>query len=524
MKKAKLSLHPDFTIGEASGSLFGDFEQTSPEGSRYYDPESPLSDEQGFRKDIIEVLKSFGLGVIRFPGGSNMCLYRWKDGIGPKEDRIAREYYAGRRTDRMMVGIDEMFDYCGKVGCKVMLDLRAGFASGALDDLYDELEYVFSEGSGYWPSLRRKYGHDKPWKVDYICIGNEEDGDWEFCQHTPESYAHFAREAAKLIRHFSPETKIIVCGTSNPAVATYPEWDRSLLEAAYDYADYLSIHYIRMCNPDMQMGVKEPPVGIEDLPYLAAEFSGFIETEEAVIRYEQTRHHSDRRLGISIEEWFFPGIPDHIPDKPDFREVTELSEEDYRAVGAAMGSAAGGKFYRVHSFLEALLYGQCCLVMLNHADSVRISCGGFGFSLRSGVSGILKESDFYVAEMLSAHARGTVLRPALDSPTVKTLRYGEQPSVSAAAVLNGNTLAVYALNMDYDEDCELELDLGSFDGIKMTGRTEFYDDQLLCGNTFSNPFRVVPHKLPAEEVFRRVVLKKHSFNLLLFKTGQTEEE
>lgn len=58
-------------------------------------------------------------------------------------------------------------------------------------------------------------------------------------------------------------------------------------------------------------------------------------------------------------------------------------------------------------------------------------------SLRSGVSGILKESDFYVAEMLSA------------------------------------------LNMDYDEDCELELDLGSFDGIKMTGRTEFYDDQLL---------------------------------------------
>ena len=517
MKSAKLSLHPDFVVGSCEDTMFGDFEQTTPNGSRQFDPDSRFADDQGFRSDMIAQLKEFGLGIVRFPGGSNMCLYRWKDGIGPKEERIARTYYTGHMTDHMPVGIDEMFDYCSKIGCKVMLDVRAGFASGALDDIYDELDYIFSTGDGYYPSLRRKNGHDDPYHVDYICIGNEEDGNWEFCQHSPESYAHFAREAAKLIRYFSPDTKIIVCGTSNPAVATYPEWDRILLDAVYEYVDFLSIHYIRVCNPNMMAGVKEPPVGVEDLAYLNREFTDFIETSQSVISYIKSKHKAGNKVGLSIEEWSFPGIPDHVPDGLGWTEITKFTDDDYRALGLEPGKQKPGMFLHVCTLIEALLYGQAYIVMLNHADSVKISTGGFGMSLRAGTDTILKGLDYYVAESLSKNARGTVLRCALQSPDLETLRYGTQPAVSAAAVLSGNKLTVFALNMHYSEDCTLDIDLSAFKLCKVTGHTVIYDDQPLAGNTFVQPGRILPKDIPVDAAASSFILKKHSWNVITFE-------
>jgi|GEM_PF-935586 len=519
MNKAKLSLHPDFTVGTSSETMFGDFEQTTPQGSRYYDPDSRFADDQGFRQDIIDQLKEFGLGIIRFPGGSNMCLYRWKDGIGPKEERIARRYYAGpaTETDYMYVGIDEMFDYCKKIGCKVMLDVRAGFASGTLDDIYDELDYIFSIGDGYYPNLRRKNGHQDPYVVDYICIGNEEDGSWEFCQHTPESYAHFAREAAKLIRYFSPETKIIVCGTSNPAVPTYPEWDRILMETVYDYADFLSIHYIRSVNPGVKLGAKEPDLGVEDLAYLSTEFSNFIETSESVIKYAKTKNKSDHDVKISIEEWSFPGCPDHVPEGLDWTEVTDFTDEDFEAIGINPDGRPRGMFLHACSLLEALLFGQAYIVMLNHADSVKISTGAFGMSLRAGKDTILKSIDYYVADTLSKNARGMVLQSALKAPELETLRWGKQPSMSAAAVLSGSKLTVFAVNMDYTEDCSLDVDLSGFPSWKAVSHTEIYDDQPLAANTFVNPGRILPKEVPSSEDQCTFTLKKHSWNVITFE-------
>lgn len=55
-----------------------------------YDPGNPLSDENGFRKDVREALKELNIPVVRCPGGNFCATYHWTDGIGPKEERPAR--------------------------------------------------------------------------------------------------------------------------------------------------------------------------------------------------------------------------------------------------------------------------------------------------------------------------------------------------------------------------------------------------------------------------------------------------
>src|SRR5690348_17359042 len=50
-----------------------------------YDPKSPLADEHGFRKDMIEAARELQLTQMRWPGGNFTSTYDWRDGIGPKE-------------------------------------------------------------------------------------------------------------------------------------------------------------------------------------------------------------------------------------------------------------------------------------------------------------------------------------------------------------------------------------------------------------------------------------------------------
>jgi alpha-N-arabinofuranosidase len=55
-----------------------------------YDPGNKLSDENGFRKDVIEAMKELRVPVVRYPGGNFCATYHWLDGVGPRENRLAR--------------------------------------------------------------------------------------------------------------------------------------------------------------------------------------------------------------------------------------------------------------------------------------------------------------------------------------------------------------------------------------------------------------------------------------------------
>lgn len=55
-----------------------------------YDPGNPLSDENGFRLDVLDALKELNVPCMRYPGGNFIATYHWEDAIGPMENRKAR--------------------------------------------------------------------------------------------------------------------------------------------------------------------------------------------------------------------------------------------------------------------------------------------------------------------------------------------------------------------------------------------------------------------------------------------------
>ena len=72
-----------------------------------YEPGHPTADEDGFRKDVLDLVRALKIPAIRYPGGNFVSAYNWEDGIGPKDKRPVRLDLAWRSKETNQVGINE---------------------------------------------------------------------------------------------------------------------------------------------------------------------------------------------------------------------------------------------------------------------------------------------------------------------------------------------------------------------------------------------------------------------------------
>lgn len=195
-------------------------------------------DENGLRKDLAQALADLHPGILRFPGG---CIvegttlenrYQWKNTVGPVENRpinINRWNYA--TFERMFpdyyqsggLGFYEYFRLAEEIGAEPVPIVSCGMAcqfqndpawkpNCSLEDLQtyiqDALDLIeFANGSpkSKWGKVRAQMGHQAPFNLKYLGIGNEQWGA-EFI----ERFIPFM----EAIRAKYPEIKII--GTSGP--------------------------------------------------------------------------------------------------------------------------------------------------------------------------------------------------------------------------------------------------------------------------------------------------------------------
>lgn len=85
MKSAKIILDKDFTIGKVDKRLYGSFIEHLGRAvyGGIYEPGHPEADEQGFRKDVIELVRQLGVPLVRYPGGNFVSGFNWEDSVGP---------------------------------------------------------------------------------------------------------------------------------------------------------------------------------------------------------------------------------------------------------------------------------------------------------------------------------------------------------------------------------------------------------------------------------------------------------
>lgn len=197
-----------------------------------YDPENPLSDEDGLRTDVLDAMRHIKVPVLRWPGGCFVSSYHWKDAVGEKRTPFFDK--AWRVEDPNTFGTDEYVNMCRKLGCEPYICTNAG--TGTAEEMSDWVEYCNLESEGQYARWRIANGCEKPHRVKYWSVGNENYGAWEIGAKSAEEWGRLVAEASKMIKHVDPETELTA------AALTDLDWNINLLRMSGQFLDWISIH------------------------------------------------------------------------------------------------------------------------------------------------------------------------------------------------------------------------------------------------------------------------------------------
>lgn len=207
----------------------------------------------GVRQDIAQLLASMQPKFMRFPGGCLIhdgaldadvrdAMYRWKNTIGPLEDRPARRNNWGY-NQTLGLGFYELFQFCEDIGAKPLPVISAGYdphhkravpleeMQEWIEEAIDLIEFANGDRNTAWGGIRAKMGHSEPFHLEYLGIGNEEVGEDFFIRF---------EIIYKEVRKKYPAIKVI--GTSGPFAAG-KEFETGWESARKNKVDYVDEHF-----------------------------------------------------------------------------------------------------------------------------------------------------------------------------------------------------------------------------------------------------------------------------------------
>ena len=218
--KARVSVHKDFTIAPIDERVYSAFLEHLGRAvyGGIYEPGHKTADADGFRGDVLDLVRDLKAPYVRYPGGNFVSNYDWLDGVGPRSERPVRLDYAWRTTETNEIGTDEFIKWCRKAGTEPMLAVNLG--SKGFEHALAMVEYCNHPGGSYWSDLRRKNGAADPHNVKLWCLGNEMDGPWQMNHRTAHEYGRVANEVGRGIKVFDPSLELIACGSSHAQMPT----------------------------------------------------------------------------------------------------------------------------------------------------------------------------------------------------------------------------------------------------------------------------------------------------------------
>jgi alpha-L-arabinofuranosidase len=489
---ARLLIDHERVIAPISPLLFGGFAEHMGRCvyGGIYDPSSSHADEHGLRRDVMAALKDVGYTTIRYPGGNFLSGYHWQDGIGPKERRPRRRDLAWQSVDTNQFGTDEFMQFCRTLGAAPMLGVNLG--TGTIEEAGNLVEYANAPAGTHYADLRAANGHPEPYGVPLWCLGNEMDGPWQIGHLDALDYAKKAREAAKIMRWHDPSIQLVLCGSSNTHMATYPEWDRVALELCWEQVDYLAMHYYATNHED------------DTASYLSygAHFENHIDTLAGVLRYVKALRRSTRDVYLSLDEWNV-WYKDRS-GRGGWTEGPPLSEELY-------------------NLEDALVVGQWLNVFLRKADVLKIACLAQIVNTISPLTtrgdALLKQTTYFPLLLTAQHARGVSLDVATQAPHYDTRRYGPMPllDVSASYDAASDRGAVFIVNRSQTEEVVTELVWQSAAPGRITAVHQIAGTDPKASNTFEAPDVIVPRSFeggPLRDARASLRLPPLSFTVL----------
>jgi len=474
MPQAHLTLDPHFTVGTVNRRLFGSFVEHLGRCvyDGIYEPGHPTADANGFRGDVVELVKELGVSAIRYPGGNFVSGYRWEDGVGPRTERPRRLDLAWHSTETNEIGLDEFATWLELVGSELMYAVNLG-TRGVLEAI-DVLEYANIRSGTRLSDWRIANGRTEPYRIGMWCLGNEMDGPWQLGHGTADEYGALAAKTARAMRQVDPGIELVVCGSSSAQMPTFGTWERTVLEHAYDDVDYISCH-----------AYYEPVDGdVDSFLASAVNMDGFIETVVAVADEVKASKGSEKTINISFDEWNVWYIQRHIAEE----KITDI--EQWPVAPRLLEDS--------YSVLDAVVFGSLLISLLKHAD--RVTSASLA-QLVNVIAPIMTEpggpawrqTTFFPFAETSRLAQGRALALTLSSDTHVTAQHGKVNLVDAAATHDNGDTAVFLVNRSTTDPAEVTIDVAALGGATLVSARTLSDTDLSAANTLEQPERVGLH-------------------------------
>jgi alpha-N-arabinofuranosidase len=425
----RIKIDLDRTIGEVDPLLFGNFAEHLGRMiyGGIYEEGSPLSDANGFRKDVLQAVRDLNVTILRWPGGNFCSGYNWKDGIGPKDARPARPELAWNDVESNRFGTDEFLRYAAEIKSEPYICINLGL--GTIDDARHWVEYTNGKQETYWAQQRRTNGRAEPWNVKFWALGNEIDGPWQLGHKNAEEYSKLALETAKAMRAVDPSIKLVASGSSNYG-ADWIAWNRTVLQTLRNQIDYIAIHtYINNRDNDLERYLGGWTQTIER----------YIRTTAAQIREVQTGPNP-RPIYVSYDEW-------NVWYRTGNKEKLE----------------------EVYNFEDALAMGMFFNVFFRHADVVKMAniaqMVNVIAPIMTNKQGMFLQPIYFPLVEFTRQQKNTSLDVWVSSPTYKIQnRAGEFKYLDVSATYNPQSRELYVNVLNRSRDRDLSAEIGAQEG------------------------------------------------------------
>lgn len=489
MKTVKLTLNPldrKSTIHKEIYSNFSEHLGRCIYDGIYVGEDSEIPNIEGFRKDVVEAFRAIKLPVLRWPGGCFADEYHWRDGIGEKSTRkkmINTNW--GHVVEDNSFGTHEFLRFCEIVGCEPYISGNVG--SGTVEELSSWVEYITSDAISPNAELRRKNGKDKPWKLKYLGIGNENWG----CggNMTPEFYCDNYRRYATFCREYSGNRLFkIACG---PNSADYNWTEVCMKKIGAANMDGLSLHYYTV--PTGQWEHKGSATVFSDEEYYKT-IRGTLFMEELVTRHSEimNRYDPEKKVALVVDEW---GL---------WFDVEEGTHP--------------GFLYQQNAMRDAVVAAINLNIFNAHSDRVRMANIAQAVNVLQAIvltegKKTIKTPTYHVFDLYKEHMENTLIYSHIENKDAAE----NVPSLSQSASVKKNgdiviTLSNCSLAEKFSVDIGGVCDIKSAEGRILTGDAHDH-------NTFENPDNVAikPLKVKTENGRAKVTLPPCSVACVVVK-------
>jgi len=386
---------------------------------------------------LVNLSRSMGTTLLRYPGGMYADFYHWRDGIGAYSSRPTVSFRPGDTSGQIIFGTDEALQFADESHGQLMITVNAG--TGTASEAADWVRYVNAT------KLR----------VEYWEIGNElyiNDGSVAQSAITmdPGTYAARVVEFAEAMRAADPRIKIGAIGGQNQgaySLVAYPDWDQIVLQKAGSQIDFLAVHNAYA------------PVNVNDTDDLRSVYAAMLAAPSLIARNLQTLSNQiltfapsfAAKIGIAVTEWgpFFQSSP------------SGRYAQHTRTLGSALFAADTLK-----TFFESPTTQIANFHVLNDLSIMCWICSQSGSypavwteTPESMAFGLIR--NHFGTQVVSS----TVNAPAYTSPAigaVVSVPHVPYLDVVSSLSADGTTLYVLAINKSLDSSLQTSLRLNKF--------------------------------------------------------------